>query len=76
MLIDLEEIIKKYNLNLRGVIHVGGHVGEEIKLYKKHTDKIHIFEPLEECFNKIPNGVNKYLCALGSKNQKKRFLCI
>ena len=35
MLIDFEELIKKYKINISGVIHVGGHVGEEIPIYKK-----------------------------------------
>lgn len=69
MLLDYDEIIKKYNIKLTGVIHVGGHVGEEIPLYKKQTNNIHIFEPLEECFNRIDPTVNKYNVALGSKQQ-------
>jgi FkbM family methyltransferase len=69
MLLDYDEIIKKYNVKLTGVIHVGGHVGEEIPLYKKQTNNIHIFEPLEECFNRIDPTVNRYNVALGSKQQ-------
>lgn len=69
MLLDYDEIIKKYNVKLSGVIHVGGHVGEEIPLYKKQTSNIHIFEPLKECFDQIDSTVKKYNVALGSKQQ-------
>jgi FkbM family methyltransferase len=69
MMLDYDDIVKKYNVKLTGVIHVGGHVGEEIPLYKKQTTNIHIFEPLKECFDIIDPSVNKYNIALGSKKQ-------
>jgi len=37
MLIDLGELIKKYNLNIKGVIHVGAHELEELSIYKKYN---------------------------------------
>ncbi len=72
-LFKYEYLVNKYNIVLKGVIHVGGHVGEEIPLYKKQTNNIHIFEPLEECFTKIDSTVQKYNVALGSKSQKLPF---
>ena len=36
MLINLEELISKYNLNIKGIIHCGAHHAEEFKLYKKN----------------------------------------
>lgn len=68
-MLDYDDIVKKYNVKLTGVIHVGGHLGEEIPLYKKQTNNIHIFEPLKECFDAIDPSVNKYNVALGSKKQ-------
>lgn len=35
MLIDLEQLIKKYDLNIRGIVHCGAHKAEEFPLYKK-----------------------------------------
>lgn len=67
MLIDIDQLIEKYNIKLSGVIHVGGHVGEEISLYKKYTNNIHVFEPQEECFASIDSSVNKHCIALGDK---------
>lgn len=65
MLINIEDLIKKYDIKIKGIIHVGGHVGEEVPLYKKYTNNIHIFEPQEECFDKIDPTVKKYCVALG-----------
>lgn len=69
MLINYDTLIEKYNVKITGVIHIGGHLGEEIPLYKKQTNNIHIFEPLEECYNQIDPTVNKYNVALGSADQ-------
>ena len=35
MMMNLENIVKKYNLQIEGVIHIGAHHGQEYKDYKK-----------------------------------------
>lgn len=65
MYLKFKDIVKHFNLDVKGVIHVGGHIGEEIPDYLEYTNNIHIFEPIKECFDKISNAVNKYNCALG-----------
>jgi hypothetical protein len=65
MLTSFDDMVNQYGLNIDGVIHVGGHTGEEVPDYLRYTNKVHIFEPIKECFDKIPNEVNKYNCALG-----------
>ena len=65
MYLKFRDIIKHFNLDVKGVIHVGGHIGEEIPDYLEYTNNIHIFEPIKECFDQIPGTVNKYNCALG-----------
>ena len=43
MLISLEMLNKKYNLNINGILHIGAHLCEELKMYKKqgiNEDKI------------------------------------
>lgn len=65
MLIPIDELIEKYSMDIRGVIHIGGHIGEEIPIYKKYTNCIHVFEPQLECFDQIDCSVNKYCVALG-----------
>lgn len=66
MLFSYDELVDKYDIKINGVIHVGGHLGEEISDYKKQTTNIHIFEPLEWCYDKIDSSVHKYNVALGS----------
>ena len=33
MLLDLKNLKEKYNLNIKGVIHIGGHFGQEMNVY-------------------------------------------
>lgn len=61
MLIDLHELIKKYNINLKGILHVGAHECEEIVAYEQYIsrDKILWVEAIpfkvQQCKNNIPN---------------------
>ena len=36
MLLDLEMLVKKYNMDIKGVIHIGAHFGEENNVYKQN----------------------------------------
>ena len=47
MLLDFDTVHKKYNMNITGVIHIGGHHGQEYKTYKKYSSikKMVFFEP-------------------------------
>ena len=58
MLLSLEDLINKYNCNINGVIHIGGHHGEEHELYKKHNIKnIIYFEPINSSYQILKNKV-------------------
>ena len=39
MLISLEDLIKKYNIQFKGIMHVGAHECEEIHIYEKHLPR-------------------------------------
>ena len=39
MLIDLDFLIRKYNINFKGVLHVGAHECEEIYAYEKYISR-------------------------------------
>jgi FkbM family methyltransferase len=75
MLIDLNELKNKYDLKIKGVIHIGAHYGEEFNVYDKLKIKnIIFFEPLLENFKILKERigdkailVNK---ALGNENKK------
>lgn len=62
-------------MNITGIIHIGGHYGEEIEEYVNNgIQNITIFEPLERNFNVLYDNVkdlsaniNGYQVALGSQ---------
>lgn len=74
MLISFSDMVKKYNMNVTGIIHIGAHYGEEISEYVDNgIDDIVLFEPLSENFNilqeKIKNinaNIKSHKVALGS----------
>jgi FkbM family methyltransferase len=71
---DFKTLLEKYGCNdRRGIIHVGGHIGEEIPLYRElGFKKILTFEPLSVPFSKIPNGEGIYneQYAIGCENKE------
>lgn len=70
MLLDLKELISKYNIEIKGVIHIGAHFGEEYELYKSLNIKnLHFFEPVPSTFEILKNNVKDaklYNVALGN----------
>ena len=79
MFINISEICSKYKMkdNIKGVIHVGAHHGEEVPVYIENgIDNIVLFEPLEENFDIILQNVQQcnanikgYKVALGNENR-------
>lgn len=70
MLLNLQKIKNKYNMNISGIIHIGAHHGEEYNLYNSlNIPKILFFEPLHSNFQILISKVPKDICfkiALGS----------
>jgi FkbM family methyltransferase len=75
MLISFSSLKRKYEMNIRGVVHIGAHYGEEIQEYVDNgIQKITVFEPLSlnfDILNKRLQNVNAdiqgYQVALGSE---------
>ncbi len=75
MLLDFAEIKTKYNLNIKGIIHVGAHYGEELFDYINNgIKKILLFEPIQDNYNILEKRINDldaeiklYKIALGSE---------
>jgi FkbM family methyltransferase len=72
MILDWAELMRKYSLKIKGVIHIGAHIGTEHKLYIASGIKnIMYFEPDPETFKLLTTVVrNNALCynvALGNK---------
>ncbi|MFW6219245.1 MAG: FkbM family methyltransferase [bacterium] len=79
MLLDFNELYKKYDLSdVRGIIHIGAHYGEEHETYEKyeHIKNYVYFEPLisnyEILYNKLSDKENVSLVkmALGNENKE------
>lgn len=75
MLLSFENLINTYNCKINGVIHIGGHYGEEHELYKKHDiQNIIYFEPIKSSFEILKNKVKDEALvinkALGNDNKK------
>ena len=72
MLMNLNNLINEFNLTIKGVIHIGAHVGGEYSIYKEVQIKnMLFFEPLPHIFEKLKNNVGQevilYNLALGNK---------
>lgn len=51
MILDLQELVHKYSLNIRGVLHIGAHYGEEYNAYTQLGVKnMMFFEPVPSNF--------------------------
>jgi FkbM family methyltransferase len=58
MLLSFTGLRKKYNMDVKGIIHVGAHYGEEISEYIENgIQDIVLFEPLSECFDVLAQKV-------------------
>lgn len=77
MLINFTNLNRKYNMNIKGIIHVGAHYGQEIEEYVDNgIQDITVFEPLSTTFDVLQerlNGINAnikgYQVALGSEEK-------
>ena len=75
MIFNFNDLNTKYNFNIEGVIHIGGHHGQEYDLYKTLNVPILFFEPITNSFNVLKNKINNDLnvlafqCALGNENK-------
>ena len=72
--LDLEEIVQKYQLKIKGLIHVGAHYGQEYELYQKlGIANLIFFEPLGKNFEILKTHVGEkaklFQLALGNENK-------
>jgi FkbM family methyltransferase len=58
MVMNFDEIINKYDLKIKGVIHIGAHYGQEYNEYVKHDiENLIFFEPLKNNFAVLLNNI-------------------
>ena len=60
MLLNLKELKEKYKLNINGVLHIGGHFGQEFSLYRElQINNIIFFEPVPQTFKKLFDNIGE-----------------
>jgi FkbM family methyltransferase len=58
MLLDLQKLKEKYNLNIKGVLHIGAHFGQEFTTYETMGIKnTMFFEPLPQTFERLKDNI-------------------
>ena len=75
MIISFSNIVKKYNMNINGIIHIGAHYGEEVEDYiNEGIQNVILFEPLSDNFDilhensqNLNANIEAYQVALGSE---------
>jgi len=78
MLISLDDLVKKYNINFKGILHVGAHECEEIADYDKYIsrDKMLWIEAMKDkvdfCKEKYP-GIHIEQAVISDKIEKVTF---
>jgi len=75
MILNFDDINNKYKLNIKGVIHIGAHYGEEHSTYRNNNiNNIVYFEPLSNNFRILESNVGSeailYNLALGSEEKE------
>lgn len=78
MLISLHEIVKKHNINFKGILHVGAHECEEIHDYEKYISRNNVLwveamkNKVDLCKAKYP-GINIEQAVISDKIEKVTF---
>jgi len=76
MILNLIQLVEKYEMDIKGVIHIGAHFGEENPAYDNVGIKNRaFFEPLKSNFNKLKENIKDekytlYNIALGNENKE------
>lgn len=78
MILDFDYVYNKYDLNITGILHIGGHYGNVISDYQNYNvNNIVLFEPLSHNFSILTENVKNttgniitHQVALGNDNKK------
>lgn len=61
MLINFANLYEKYNMNIKGVLHIGAHYGEEVKDYINYKiQNLVFFEPLSKSLEILEENLSAY----------------
>ncbi len=72
MIITLDEFILDYRITIKGVLHIGAHIGQECDDYINHgIANIILFEPIRSNYSKlielVPQEIKTHNIALGNQ---------
>lgn len=75
MLLDFNKLKQKYSMDIKGVIHIGAHYGEEFQTYVDNKIvNLMFFEPVPSTFEVLKENLNGKAIlvnkALGNENKK------
>jgi FkbM family methyltransferase len=58
MLLNLDNLTKKYDLKIKGVLHIGAHIGQEYNTYQRlGINNVMFFEPVPSTFQRLKENV-------------------
>jgi FkbM family methyltransferase len=58
MLLNLDHLYTKYSLNIKGVLHIGAHFGQEFFVYRRlNINNVMFFEPVPSTFEQLKQNV-------------------
>jgi FkbM family methyltransferase len=58
MLLNLDNLKEKYDLKVKGVLHIGAHVGQEFGTYQRlGIENVMFFEPVPSTFQRLKENV-------------------
>ena len=75
MLLDFNSLYNKYKLDIKGVLHIGAHYGQEDFYYRnKNINNVMYFEPLKKNFEVLKSNVsnNSILHNIALGNERKK----
>ena len=75
MLLDFNLLKQKYAMGITGIIHIGGHHGQEFKTYEENNiSNVVFFEPVPSTFKILEQNIGDkailHNVALGNENKK------
>ena len=58
MLLNLDNLTEKYDLKIKGVLHIGAHIGQEYNTYQRlGINNVMFFEPVPSTFQRLKENV-------------------
>ena len=61
MLLNFDALYRKHDLQIKGILHVGAHFGQEHDIYKQYPiDRFIFFEPQPHVYHELKNRIGAF----------------